>query len=102
VSADRACSCLLQDGNVMEKAGVSVSITHGNLTKQRIEYFAPYHPKLREHVSHKPAEEFPFAVASISLVMHPHNPMARASRSRAAARRGRFVTAVLLDHVCVV
>ena len=69
--------CTLQDGNAFEKAGVSVSVTHGRLTDKRIEYFAPYHPNLKNVVSHKPAEEFPFSVASISLVMHPHNPMVR-------------------------
>ena len=72
--------CTWQDGNAFEKAGVSVSVTHGRLTDKRIEYFAPYHPNLKNVVSHKPAEEFPFSVASISLVMHPHNPMVRGVR----------------------
>ncbi|KAK9722475.1 Coproporphyrinogen-III oxidase [Basidiobolus ranarum] len=61
--------CVLQDGNVFEKAGVNISVMSNKLPKAAVK-------QMRE----KPMElqgdgPYPFFVASISLVLHPHNPM---------------------------
>ncbi|KAK9720714.1 Coproporphyrinogen-III oxidase [Basidiobolus ranarum] len=61
--------CVLQGGNVFEKAGVNVSVMSNKLPKAAVK-------QMRE----KPMElhgdgPYPFFVASISLVLHPHNPM---------------------------
>ena len=65
-------SCVLQDGNVFEKAGVNVSVVYGELPRSAIE-------KMRaDHKSFVAAdvEKLNFFAAGISLVLHPHNPMA--------------------------
>ncbi|EAW07991.1 coproporphyrinogen oxidase [Aspergillus clavatus NRRL 1] len=65
-------SCVLQDGNVFEKAGVNVSIVYGELPRPAIE-------KMRaDHKSFVGAdvESLNFFAAGLSLVLHPHNPMA--------------------------
>lgn len=65
-------SCVLQDGNVFEKAGVNTSIVYGNLPRPAIE---------RMRADHKSfvgtdVDSLDFFAAGISLVLHPHNPMA--------------------------
>lgn len=68
-------TCVLQDGNVFEKAGVAVSVVYGTLPKPAI---------LRMRANHKniagSSEEIPdsldFFAAGLSLVVHPSNPMA--------------------------
>ncbi|KAE8416918.1 Coproporphyrinogen III oxidase [Aspergillus pseudocaelatus] len=65
-------SCVLQDGNVFEKAGVNVSVVYGELPRAAIE-------KMRaDHKSFVGAdvESLEFFAAGLSLVLHPHNPMA--------------------------
>ncbi|KAJ6096744.1 oxygen-dependent coproporphyrinogen-III oxidase [Penicillium sp. IBT 16267x] len=65
-------SCVLQDGNVFEKAGVNVSIVYGELPRPAIE-------KMRaDHKSFVGADvdSLSFFAAGLSLVLHPHNPMA--------------------------
>lgn len=65
-------SCVLQDGNVFEKAGVNTSIVYGELNRPAIE-------KMRaDHKSFVGAdvEKLNFFAAGISLVLHPKNPMA--------------------------
>lgn len=65
-------SCVLQDGDVFEKAGVNTSIVYGELTRPAIE-------KMRaDHKSFVGADvdKLNFFAAGISLVLHPHNPMA--------------------------
>lgn len=65
-------SCVLQDGNVFEKAGVNVSIVYGELPRPAIE-------KMRaDHKSFVGADvdSLTFFAAGLSLVLHPHNPMA--------------------------
>ncbi|KAL2809546.1 Coproporphyrinogen III oxidase [Aspergillus granulosus] len=65
-------SCVLQDGNVFEKAGVNVSIVYGELPRPAIE-------KMRaDHKSFVGADvdSLDFFAAGLSLVLHPHNPMA--------------------------
>ncbi|RMZ77513.1 hypothetical protein DV737_g4349, partial [Chaetothyriales sp. CBS 132003] len=65
-------SCVLQDGNVFEKAGVNTSIVYGELPRSAIE-------KMRaDHKSFDGAnvDKLNFFAAGLSLVLHPHNPMA--------------------------
>lgn len=64
-------SCVLQEGNVFEKAGVNISVVHGKLPRAAI---------LKMRVDHKsldPAvESLDFFAAGLSMVLHPKNPMA--------------------------
>lgn len=65
-------SCVLQDGNVFEKAGVNVSVVYGELPRPAIE-------KMRaDHKTFVGADvdSLDFFAAGLSLVLHPHNPMA--------------------------
>ncbi|PGH06342.1 hypothetical protein AJ80_08176 [Polytolypa hystricis UAMH7299] len=65
-------SCVLQDGNVFEKAGVNVSVVYGKLPRPAIE-------KMRaDHKSFVGADvdSLDFFAAGLSLVLHPKNPMA--------------------------
>lgn len=63
-------SCVLQDGNVFEKAGVNVSVVYGKLPPAAIEKMRANHSSLGETKS-----ALPFFAAGLSLVVHPHNPM---------------------------
>lgn len=65
-------SCVLQDGNVFEKAGVNVSVVYGELPRPAIE-------KMRaDHKSFVGADvnSLSFFAAGLSMVLHPSNPMA--------------------------
>ena len=65
-------SCVLQDGNVFEKAGVNVSVVYGKLPRPAIE-------KMRaDHKSFVGADvdSLDFFAAGLSLVIHPKNPKA--------------------------
>ncbi|RLN78332.1 hypothetical protein BBJ28_00000499 [Nothophytophthora sp. Chile5] len=63
-------SRIMQDGNVMEKAGVGVSIINGTLPAAAAQ-------QMTERGADLPAgKDLPFYVCGISLVMHPRNPMA--------------------------
>ncbi|KAI8885849.1 hypothetical protein K501DRAFT_331702 [Backusella circina FSU 941] len=64
-------TCVLQDGNVFEKAGVGVSVVYGQLPKAAVEQMR--HDRGKEIDADGPV---PFFAAGISLVMHPHNPNA--------------------------
>jgi coproporphyrinogen III oxidase len=63
-------SRILQDGNVMEKAGVAVSIINGTLPAAAAQQMTARNADL------PPGKDLPFYVCGISLVMHPRNPMA--------------------------
>lgn len=65
-------SCVLQDGNVFEKAGVNVSIVYGELSRPAIEKMRADH---KSFVA-SDVDKLTFFAAGISLVLHPHNPMA--------------------------
>ena len=65
-------SCVLQDGNVFEKAGVNVSVVYGELPRSAIEKMRADHRSFVEN----DVEKLNFFAAGISLVLHPHNPMA--------------------------
>lgn len=65
-------SCVLQDGNVFEKAGVNVSVVYGKLPRPAIE-------KMRaDHKAFVGADvdSLDFFAAGLSLVIHPKNPKA--------------------------
>jgi len=67
---------VLQGGKVFEKAGVNVSVVHGNLPAAAA---AQMRSRGREVLSG--AGPFPFFAAGISLVIHPHNPHAPTSHA---------------------
>ncbi|CAB4396687.1 unnamed protein product [Rhizophagus irregularis] len=64
-------SCILQDGNVFEKAGVNISIVYGNLPEAAVKQM-----KSRNKEIDPSKGPHPFFAAGISIVMHPHNPYA--------------------------
>ncbi|KAI9697719.1 MAG: Coproporphyrinogen-III oxidase [Bogoriella megaspora] len=64
-------SCVLQDGNVFEKAGVNTSIVYGTLPRAAIQKMRVNHKALDPDV-----ESLEFFAAGLSLVVHPHNPNA--------------------------
>lgn len=59
-------SRVLQDGNVFEKAGVNVSEVYGELSPDAA----------REMGGGTEIEDLSFFATGVSLVLHPHNPMA--------------------------
>ncbi|CEG44765.1 coproporphyrinogen iii oxidase [Plasmopara halstedii] len=63
-------SRVLQDGNVFEKAGVGISIIHGTLPPAAAKEMTARGKELKAGV------DLPFYACGVSLVMHPHNPMA--------------------------
>ncbi|GKT58342.1 coproporphyrinogen III oxidase [Colletotrichum tofieldiae] len=64
-------TCVLQDGNVFEKAGVNISIVHGKLNRAAIEEMRQTHKHLATD-----DEEMEFYALGLSMVVHPRNPMA--------------------------
>ncbi|KAH0542623.1 hypothetical protein FGG08_003031 [Glutinoglossum americanum] len=64
-------SCVLQDGNVFEKAGVNISVVYGSLPRPAIAKMRVNHPALDPTL-----ESLEFFAAGLSLVLHPKNPMA--------------------------
>jgi coproporphyrinogen III oxidase len=64
-------SCVLQDGNVFEKAGVNISVVYGSLPKPAIAKMRANHKKIDTTVN-----SLPFFAAGLSIVLHPKNPMA--------------------------
>lgn len=64
-------SCVLQDGNVFEKAGVNISVVYGTLPRAAISKMRVNHKALDPDV-----ESLEFFAAGLSLVLHPKNPMA--------------------------
>ncbi len=64
-------SCVLQEGNVFEKAGVNVSVVYGHLPRAAIEKMRVNHKAMDPSV-----ETLDFFAAGLSMVLHPSNPMA--------------------------
>jgi len=64
-------TCVLQDGNVFEKAGVGVSVVYGALPKAAIASMRANHKAID-----KDADHLDFFAAGLSMVLHPKNPMA--------------------------
>lgn len=61
-------SRVFSGGNVFEKAGVNVSVVHGTLSPQAAQTMGGGH-ELK-------GKDLDFFATGISLVLHPHNPMA--------------------------
>lgn len=62
-------SCVLQDGNVFEKAGVNVSTVIGMLSSEAMR-------SLKLGGQDMQARQTAFYATGISIVIHPHNPLA--------------------------
>jgi len=62
-------SCVLQDGNVFEKAGVNVSVVRGVLSEKAAAAMRSQGRKIGDN-------EATFYACGLSLVIHPRNPMA--------------------------
>lgn len=63
-------SCVLQDGQVFEKAGVNVSVVTGKLSKEAVAQMKKQH----KDIQLDEGRELPFFAAGISSVIHPKNP----------------------------
>lgn len=63
-------TCVLQDGAVFEKAGVNVSVVHGNLSKNAVSQMKQQH----KHLELEEGRSLRFFAAGISSVIHPRNP----------------------------
>ena len=61
-------SCILQDGNTFEKAGVNISVVHGMIPSAAVAQMNARGKKLPED------KEMPFFACGISSVIHPRNP----------------------------
>jgi len=62
-------TCVMQDGEVFEKAGVNISVVHGQLPVQAIEQM-----RARGHDFIARNTPLDFFAAGISSVIHPRNP----------------------------
>lgn len=62
-------TCVLQDGKAFEKAGVNISVVHGNLPPAAVKQMRARGKNLPEN------ETLPFFAVGISCVIHPVNPM---------------------------
>ena len=62
-------TCIIQDGEVFEKAGVNISVVHGHLPVQAIEQM-----RARGHQFAARNTPLEFFAAGISSVVHPRNP----------------------------
>ena len=62
-------SCVLQDGEVFEKAGVNISVVHGKLPPAAVKQMRTRGKNLPDNQS------LPFMAVGISCVIHPTNPM---------------------------
>jgi len=63
-------SCVLQEGNVFEKAGVNISVVYGTLNPQAIKAMKANHKTMDSE------DALDFYALGLSMVLHPKNPMA--------------------------
>ncbi|XP_025406558.1 oxygen-dependent coproporphyrinogen-III oxidase [Sipha flava] len=61
-------TCVLQEGEVFEKAGVNVSVVHGNLPPRAIDQMRARGKNFQG------GQVLPFFAAGVSAVIHPRNP----------------------------
>ncbi|XP_066203488.1 oxygen-dependent coproporphyrinogen-III oxidase, mitochondrial [Saccopteryx leptura] len=61
--------CVLQDGSVFEKAGVSISVVHGNLSEEAAKQMRSRGKNLKTKDG-----KLPFSALGVSSVIHPKNP----------------------------
>lgn len=64
-------TAVIEDGNVIERGACNVSVVHGKVPEQGFRRMHENHPDLEWT-----GEPIPFKVCGLSLIMHPHNPMA--------------------------
>ena len=64
-------SCVLQDGHVFEKAGVSISVVHGHLSEEAAKQMRNRGKNLKSKDG-----KLPFSAMGVSSVIHPKNPHA--------------------------
>ncbi|XP_004465990.1 oxygen-dependent coproporphyrinogen-III oxidase, mitochondrial [Dasypus novemcinctus] len=64
-------SCVLQDGHIFEKAGVSVSVVHGYLPEEAVKQM-----RSRGKILKTKDGKLPFSAMGVSSVIHPKNPHA--------------------------
>lgn len=62
-------SCVLQDGESFEKAGVNISVVHGNLPPAAVAQMRSRGKQMQE------GKQLPFYAVGVSCVIHPVNPM---------------------------
>ncbi|WFD42248.1 coproporphyrinogen oxidase [Malassezia psittaci] len=73
-------SCVMQDGQVFEKAGINVSVVFGKLPPTAIRQMSADHGNLQERIGYKTegpdaeVDSMPFFATGISIVIHPSNP----------------------------
>ncbi|KAJ2700975.1 Coproporphyrinogen-III oxidase [Coemansia sp. IMI 203386] len=67
-------SCVMQDGQVFEKAGVNVSVIEGTLTAGQLKSMRDRNPQTAKKL--EAGVEYDFRVAGVSVVVHPRNPYA--------------------------
>lgn len=60
-------TCVLQDGDVFEKAGVNISVVSGTLPQSAVDQMRSRGKKLSSGT-------LPFFAAGVSAVIHPRNP----------------------------
>jgi len=60
-------TCIIQEGQVFEKAGVNVSVVHGKLPPAAV-------AQMRSRGKNLQGESLPFYALGISSVIHPRNP----------------------------
>nr|XP_054752960.1 oxygen-dependent coproporphyrinogen-III oxidase-like [Lytechinus pictus] len=62
-------TCIMEDGEVFERAGVNISVVHGKLSSKAAAQMRARGKPLT------PGKELPFFATGISSVIHPRNPM---------------------------
>ncbi|KAG8904548.1 Coproporphyrinogen-III oxidase [Tulasnella sp. 403] len=67
-------SCVTSNGKVLEKAGVNISVVHGDLPPAAVQQMRVNHKEIPE--MNMQGGNIPFFACGISLVIHPRNPMA--------------------------
>lgn len=65
-------TCIIQNGEVFEKAGVNISVVYGNLPQPAIQQMKSRGKQFSKLVKDK--TEVPFFAAGVSSVIHPRNP----------------------------
>lgn len=64
-------SAVIEDGNVIERGACNVSIVSGKVPEAGFQKMHENHPDLKWT-----GEPIPYRVCGLSMIMHPHNPMA--------------------------
>merc|ERR1719245_624911 len=61
-------TCIIEDGDTFEKAGVNISVVHGNIPPGAVQQMNSRGKNLPE------GQEMPFFACGVSSVIHPRNP----------------------------